>query len=463
MNDNLSFSDFLNNVLKIIDKFSKENSIFNICIQIPNIDLIDIYSDLLDDYPFSSFWEEKNKISYLALGICESLNYDGPDRFKFAKGFNDKIFKKLKYINIHSRSSSFAKLIYFFSFSDNSIKNSSNKRIYSLEAVLPKFLITNDKSNTYLSMNIKFKSDNNIRGLIKEFWKLRNRILSQKTFIYSDISYELNYEKFYNLVDQSNESLSKNVLKGIQLIEDDILQKIVLASRLIFKCDNGFNLINILKNLRVKHPNSCKYVWKRNNKDITFGASPEKLFSFHDNLLTLEAVAGTAPNNIDKKILLQSPKDLLEHNFVKDYLLDCLNDFKINGYKIHKLKVVQFGDVFHLYTQINTFIRGLSPFAFLENLHPSPAVCGIPKKEALFWIEDIETFDRGNYAAPIGWIDSDGNADFRVAIRGARFINNQIEITAGSGIVKGSIYKKEIEEINLKLLIMAKQVFKFNQ
>ena len=228
MNDNLSFSDFLNNVLKIIDKFSKENSIFNICIQIPNIDLIDIYSDLLDDYPFSSFWEEKNKISYLALGICESLNYDGPDRFKFAKGFNDKIFKKLKYINIHSRSSSFAKLIYFFSFSDNSIKNSSNKRIYSLEAVLPKFLITNDKSNTYLSMNIKFKSDNNIRGLIKEFWKLRNRILSQKTFIYSDISYELNYEKFYNLVDQSNESLSKNVLKGIQLIEEDILQKIVL-------------------------------------------------------------------------------------------------------------------------------------------------------------------------------------------------------------------------------------------
>ena len=199
-------------------------------------------------------------------------------------------------------------------------------------------------------------------------------------------------------------------------------------------------------------------MWKRNSQDITFGASPEKLFSFNKNLLILEAVAGTAPSNLDKNLLLESQKDLLEHNFVRDYLFESLHHLNINEYKIEKIKVIQFGDVSHLYTEINSVIENICPFLLLEYLHPSPAVCGVPKKEALFWINNIEVYDRGNYASPIGWIDSRGNSDFRVAIRGARFINNEIEITAGSGIVKGSIAENEIEEINLKLFTLAKEI-----
>ncbi len=102
-------------------------------------------------------------------------------------------------------------------------------------------------------------------------------------------------------MDQSHKILSKKVSRGIKLINEDILQKIVIGSRLIFKANKGLNLINILKKLRINQPNSCKYVWKRNSQDITFGASPEKLFSFNNNLLILEAVAGTAPSSLDKK------------------------------------------------------------------------------------------------------------------------------------------------------------------
>ena len=137
---------------------------------------------------------------------------------------------------------------------------------------------------------------------------------------------------------------------------------------------------------------------------------------------------------------------------------NLLQNLNINEYKSEKIKVIQFGDVSHLYTEINSEIESICPFLLLEYLHPSPAVCGVPKKEALFWINNIEVYDRGNYASPIGWIDSGGNSDFRVAIRGARFINNEIEITAGSGIVKGSIAENEIEEINLKLLTLAKEI-----
>ena len=459
MNKNLSFSDFFKSVSHEIDKFSIDNSIFSIFIEIPISDLIDIYGDLLEDYSFSSYWEENNQLSYLAIGKCESLNYVGPKKFKFAKKFNDQIFKKLININVHSNIEFFPKLIYFFSFYDHTNKNICYESVPSFEAVLPKFLIIKDKNNSYMSMNIKFKNKNNIKELIQEFWNLRERILSKKDFININKSDQFNYDYLNELLNQSKDNLLKKVSNGIELINKDILKKIIISSRLIFKTYNDLNLVSTLKNLRINHPNSCKYVWKRNSKDITFGASPEKLFSFNKNLLTLEAVAGTAPSYFDKKILLESQKDLIEHNFVRDYLVECLKHLKINKYKIKKLKVIPFGDVAHLFTEINSKIESICPFVLLEFLHPSPAVCGIPKEEALFWINCIEDFDRGNYASPIGWIDSSGNSDFRVAIRGARFINNEIELTAGSGIIRGSCEENEIKEINLKLLTLAKQIF----
>ena len=75
------------------------------------------------------------------------------------------------------------------------------------------------------------------------------------------------------------------------------------------------------------------------------------------------------------------------------------------------------------------------------------------------WINTLESFSRGNYASPIGWLDSEGNPEFRVAIRGARYIDQNLELMAGSGLVKGSIPKKEIEEIKLKFQSLVRQIF----
>ena len=94
-----------------------------------------------------------------------------------------------------------------------------------------------------------------------------------------------------------------------------------------------------------------------------------------------------------------------------------------------------------------------------DSLHPSPAVCGYPKNAALDWINTLESFPRGNYASPMGWVDSSGNASFLLLIRGARYIEENIEFTAGSGIVSGSVLEKEIDEIKLKFESIVKQIF----
>ena len=83
----------------------------------------------------------------------------------------------------------------------------------------------------------------------------------------------------------------------------------------------------------------------------------------------------------------------------------------------------------------------------------------IPKNAALDWINTLESFPRGNYASPMGWVDSSGNASFLLAIRGARYVEENIEFTAGSGIVSGSVLEKEIDEIKLKFESIVKQIF----
>ena len=65
-----------------------------------------------------------------------------------------------------------------------------------------------------------------------------------------------------------------------------------------------------------------------------------------DNLI-LEAIAGTASSNLKSDFLLESAKDLKEHNYVIEYLIKCLQVLNINDYTKSALKVISFGDISH--------------------------------------------------------------------------------------------------------------------
>ena len=74
------------------------------------------------------------------------------------------------------------------------------------------------------------------------------------------------------------------------------------------------------------------------------------------------------------------------------------------------------------------------------------------------WLRTLEPFERGNYAAPIGWIDNTLDAELRVAIRCGTSKGSLLELTAGAGLVPGSIAEKELDEISLKLAVLADQL-----
>ncbi|MEA5472914.1 chorismate-binding protein, partial [Synechococcus sp. CCY9201] len=116
------------------------------------------------------------------------------------------------------------------------------------------------------------------------------------------------------------------------------------------------------------------------------------------------------------------------------------------------------GQLVHLHTPITASLGEQQPLALAAALHPTPAVAGLPRREAMAWLRSLEPFERGTYAAPLGWIDSEGDAELRVAIRSGTLRGRELELTAGAGLVQGSVAERELQEVALKLGVLQQQL-----
>ena len=170
MQNNSKFSDFVKDVFSNFDKKGVNSGLVSICIDIPCIDLFDVYEFFIDKYSFSSFWEEDNKMSYIALEKCKYLTLEGPKKFKVAKEFNSENFKNLINLTNESNISALSKIIYFFSFSENLKKKYATSDVPGLEIILPKILIIKNKNNCWLRINAHIEGKSSLRTLIEELW-----------------------------------------------------------------------------------------------------------------------------------------------------------------------------------------------------------------------------------------------------------------------------------------------------
>ena len=111
----------------------------------------------------------------------------------------------------------------------------------------------------------------------------------------------------------------------------------------------------------------------------------------------------------------------------------------------------------HLWTPIQAIVPNwVHPLQIVAQLHPTPAVAGADRNIACSQIQRYESFERGLYAAPLGWVDGSGNCEFIVGIRSALIDGKSARLYAGAGIVAGSDPDKELAEIQLKLQALLK-------
>ncbi len=188
-----------------------------------------------------------------------------------------------------------------------------------------------------------------------------------------------------------------------------------------------------------------------------FGASPELLYRRIGQNFETESLAGTRPRSHDhekdvslRQELLESIKDKSEHFLVSEHIEERLREFGATDLFTSKLEIMSLPYVQHLHRRYHGRIQhGLSDDTIISALHPTPAVCGIDSDWAKQFIRDHEGFDRGFYAAPIGYV-AKNSAEFAVGIRSALYQASRLFIYAACGIVRGSVPEQEWEELNNK-------------
>ena len=159
----------------------------------------------------------------------------------------------------------------------------------------------------------------------------------------------------------------------------------------------------------------------------------------------------------DKKHLnafLQDEKNLHEHRFVVQSILDDIEPYVGDvEYNKHP-KILKNDHLYHLYTEISGELKDKTYIGLLDRLHPTPALGGFPKEKAVDFIEQKEFGTRGLYGSPVGYIDMDDNCQFIVAIRSMLIKKNQATLFAGCGIIKQSEPESELAETTLKFTPM---------
>ena len=187
------------------------------------------------------------------------------------------------------------------------------------------------------------------------------------------------------------------------------------------------------------------------------GASPELLFKKNKQDITLVALAGTQARTEESTSTVKwDEKEIIEQEIVTDYLKNLLHDFDIHQFQQDGPETVQAGAVLHLKTIFTIPESGLSERAgaFINKLHPTPAVWGQPKTDALNIINKLEGYEREYYAGYLGPVVQNGNAELYVNLRTMKAIDDKLMIYVGSGITVDSIPINEWEETCMKAMTL---------
>lgn len=273
---------------------------------------------------------------------------------------------------------------------------------------------------------------------LKATKRYQNQIFSFKPE--SKASHEdMSKEKFFLLANQFLQASSGDYLK-------------LVLSRTKSLENKGMDLFELFLALQQKYPNAFVYIFNHPQTGCWMGASPEMLLRAEQNMMQTVALAGTRLYQTGEETIFWSAKDRLEQDIVVQYVENAL--------KAHHLKYTmkgpedqRAGKLVHLKTSF-VFEAPEDTYGLIHHLHPTPAVCGLPKNKSLEYIAENETHDRLYYAGFLGPVQSEQKLDLFVNLRCMHVSASQFVLYAGSGIIPDSTPEGEWEETERKFRTM---------
>ena len=256
---------------------------------------------------------------------------------------------------------------------------------------------------------------------------------------------------------QSPQGYQDSVRQALGRIADRELSKVVLARDLTGSIPAGSDLRRLVRALSTGYPDTWAFA-----VDGLIGASPETLVTVQQRTVTARVLAGTIGRGADADAdtvasahLASSTKDLDEHEYAVQSVLASLRPHTRALAASEQPFLLKLPNLFHLATDVEGELAdGGSSLDLVGALHPTAAVAGTPTRAAIAAIRELEPFDRGRYAGPVGWVDAAGNGEWAIALRCAQFSPAATEIAvtayAGAGIVAGSDPESELLETRVK-------------
>ena len=433
-----------------------EDTLLSLALPLDGIDPLKALPVLADQASFQMLMDGAPGLCLAAAGSCQQLELAGARRFELAQRFTDLSLNRLVDTRAISPAQARPRVLLRFRFFEQ-VGEHHHGAMHppAVEAVLPRWQLTRQGRRGWLRLNGVGNSAAEARELAEQLWLKCEQLQADLPSITSSRSPT---QLANGNPDLWKQRYGRAVERGIELVNGGELHKLVLAVRHTIDLDNRFNPLPLLQRLRRQQAGSCRFLWQREADDVFFGASPERLLSLRGGWLRSDALAGTAGEGDDGMQLLRSDKDRREHELVVDTLTNQLRQMGLTPCRRRQPQLARHGQLTHLHTPITAEVQGRSALSLAEQLHPTPAVAGLPRREAMAWLRTLEPFERGCYAAPIGWIDSAGDAELRVAIRCGHVRGRHLDLTAGAGLVRGSIAERERQEVELKLAVLADQL-----
>ena len=235
------------------------------------------------------------------------------------------------------------------------------------------------------------------------------------------------------------------VSAAIEHIVAGEVRKVVLARELAGELPAGADLRHPLGRLAAAYPDTFTFAVAG-----LVGASPETLVRVDGITVTARVLAGTAPRDEPQEAIANSPKDLAEHSYARESVMTAL-ERHATGVTAAPPYPLALPNLWHLASDVTgTLTDGSSSLDLVAALHPTAAVAGAPTDVALRLIAELETFDRGRYAGPVGWVGANGDGEWAVALRCAQVDGALVTAYAGAGIVADSDPARELAETTLK-------------
>jgi isochorismate synthase len=249
-----------------------------------------------------------------------------------------------------------------------------------------------------------------------------------------------------NEVSSDDEVYLNNVEKAKSAIINQQIEKVVLArNRFLsgtFKYEKVFHAL--LKN----YPEAFVYAIYIQRDNCMMGASPEQFLQKKEDCLYTEALGGTL---VDGQF---SEKEVKEHEHIRSFMAEKFTQLDFD-FAIEPFIVKKAGSLSHLQSKMKAKAKdGKSHHQLIKALHPTPAICGLPKEQAMDFILKNEDFEREYYGGYLGPVFSNGDFSWFVNLRSGKLFKNGVLLYAGAGINEMSVAADELEETKRKMSVL---------